>query len=351
MYITTNIAPCNLVVFPERTIGKAIIVVIKISVGIVNKIKSFETLITSPAEANTEHAINNVQSIMLAPKIFPIPISGLSNFTEVKVVTSSGMFVPIAIITKLTTPLFTPIISLIASTFSTKTIAPSPIANAEITNSTIILAHESFNPATSVVAFSVFASRRFISTNPTSIKSKTTASTTPITPFIPKTNKATTHTRKYTIFDKKPLEDTLVGHIKKDIPRTMVKLQTVEPMAVFMPISSTPLKLEISDTVVSGKVVAILTIVAPTIMGGIFALLASLTEEDTKMSPPFNISTKPNINIIIVNAFPILNNMKFKWGLLLKLLVHHYRNTLTKPAFICFKGVWVFIGTLPHPLE
>ena len=102
----------------------------------------------------------------------------------------------------------------------------------------------------------------------------------------------------------------LEGNNKKDAPNTIVKLQTMEPIAVFMPTSSTPLKLDISETVVSGKVVAILTIVAPTIIGGIFALLASFTDDPTSISPPFKISTKPKIKTTTQIKFVIINDMK-----------------------------------------
>ena len=130
-------------------------------------------------------------------------------------------------------------------------------------------------------------------------------------PSNPKTSSTITQTQKYKIFGKKSVELILVGIRRKDAPKTIVKLHTIEPIAVLMPTSSTPLKLETNETVVSGNVVAILTIVAPTIIGGIFAFPASFTDEPTSISPPFNISTKPNTKTNTQIKFVIIKDMNY----------------------------------------
>ena len=79
----------------------------------------------------------------------------------------------------------------------------------------------------------------------------------------------------------------------------MAKLQIIDPIAVLTAKVSAPDFPEKNDTVVSGKVVAIATMVAPTTTGGIFVLLANHTEDSTSISPPFKISTKAKTKTII----------------------------------------------------
>ncbi len=245
---------------------------------------------------------------MLAPKIFPTPISGFFILIEVIVVTSSGIFVPIAITTKLTTLLFNPSNALIVSTLLTKTIAPSPIDKAEIINSVIILTQLLL---TSIISqISAFdASIQLIIINIASKPMSIIDSTTPTLPSIPKTNNATTQIQKYIAFEKNDSGAILDGRNKNATPKTIVKLQTIDPTAVLTPITSNPCKLDTIDTVVSGKVVAIATIVAPTTIGGIFALLARDTADPTKKLAPFRIKTKPNINKITDKKLNILKVM------------------------------------------
>lgn len=100
---------------------------------------------------------------------------------------------------------------------------------------------------------------------------------------------------------KKLFAETFVGKSKKEAPSTMVKLHTIAPTAVFKPISTAPLLHAMSDTVVSGNVVAIATIVAPTKSGGILNLFANATALETSISPPFKIKTIPNIKTTMVN--------------------------------------------------
>ena len=169
--------------------------VISNSVGTVKSSNNLDTVIKSLFVANTDPAISKVQSIMLAPKMFPIPISGLSNFTDVIVVTSSGILVPTAIITKLTTPLFMPSISLMVSTLLTSTIAPSPIASAETTNSKIILYHGVCSDST-IVDLSFFASKMFNITKPAKKTSKITPSMGVSLPSSPKNSNTITQAQK-----------------------------------------------------------------------------------------------------------------------------------------------------------
>lgn len=288
----------------------AIIAVIKSNVGTVTNSNAREIVINEPLDAKIEQAINKVQSIVLAPKILPTPISGFFKRTEEMVVTSSGIFVPTAIITKLTIPLFIPSIWLIVSTLFTSTIAPSPTASADTKNSAIICTHDCFTISTLGDSSLFFASLIFNIINPTKSNSKIIASNVLNFPFSPKNKSNITHKQKYIIFETKLLALILLGNNKNETPKTMVKLHTIEPIAVLMPTSSTPLKLEIKDTVVSGKVVAMATTVAPTTIGGILVFFARFTEDSTSISPPFKISTKPNINTTIHKKLVIVKFMR-----------------------------------------
>ncbi len=291
-------------------IGIAIRAVIKNNVGTVSHKRVLESTIKELPLAKTEHAINSVQSIMLAPKMLPMPISGLFSFTLVIVVTSSGKLVPTAIIIKLTNPPLMPSISLIASTLLTNTIAPNPIAKAEHTKLTTIFNHGIFCGGKLVGVLYFFASMQLITINNASTSNKNTDSVMPTLPLMPTIKSIKTVKQKYKHLTIIALEFTAVGNSKKLIPKTIVKLHTIEPTAVLIPTSLIPLKLETSETVVSGNVVAIATTVAPTTIGGIFALFAKATDASTKKSPPFKISTNPKINTIIVNALIIIKFMK-----------------------------------------
>jgi hypothetical protein len=143
----------------------------------------------------------------------------------------------------------------------------------------------------------------------TSKPMSTIDSIVPTFPSIPKTNNAMMQMQKYIALEKNDSGSIFDGRNKNATPRTIVKLQTIEPTAVLTPITSKPCKLDTIDTVVSGNVVAIATTVAPTTIGGIFDLLARETADPTKNLAPFKIKTKPNINNITDNKLNILKVM------------------------------------------
>jgi len=81
-------------------------------------------------------------------------------------------------------------------------------------------------------------------------------------------------------------------------------LAVTEPTAFPTAISFLPSKDAMADTIISGNVVAILTIVAPIIKVGIPNALAIQLAASTKRSPPFTTQITPIIKIsTITNTF------------------------------------------------
>ena len=70
----------------------------------------------------------------------------------------------------------------------------------------------------------------------------------------------------------------------------------MEPKAFPALIAAEPSNAAVVDTRISGSVVPMLTMVAPTTICGIPIFLARATEESTSLSPPKQIRNSPNIN-------------------------------------------------------
>ena len=74
------------------------------------------------------------------------------------------------------------------------------------------------------------------------------------------------------------------------------RLAVTEPMALPTAMSFLPARLAITETIISGSVVARLTMVAPIMKGGMLAARAIQLAESTNQSPPLTTSTMPTAN-------------------------------------------------------
>ena len=246
-------------------------------------------------------AIKRLESIMLAPKILPIAISVFLSFIAVIVVTNSGIFVPIDIIKTPKSPLLSPRASLKVSIPETKTLAPKPTAKVDIKNWMIIYP-QLFSVWIKVSCVSdVFEFLRLKKINIANIISRIMESRVLICLSRDSTVKTVNENRKKIILLGKPLLFIFDGHNIKEKPKTSAKLQTIEPRAVLIAIVSIPLSPDITATEISGNVVAIATIGAPTIIDGILVFWENHMEDSTNKSPPFKIKIKASI--IQITAF------------------------------------------------
>ena len=86
------------------------------------------------------------------------------------------------------------------------------------------------------------------------------------------------------------------GRISWAKPAIKAVLHIIEPKAFPALIAAEPSKAAVVDTRISGRVVPMLTIVAPTTIWGIPIFLASATDASTSLSPPKQINTSPATN-------------------------------------------------------
>ena len=132
-------------------------------------------------------------------------------------------------------------------------------------------------------------------------------STTEKLPLIEKTtnnNKSTNNTEH---LDANPTRLKLVGLKEKAIPKISAKLHIIEPSTFPVAKANSPFLTAINEIQVSGKVVAKLTIVDPTIIGEIFNLFDIKIADSTNISPPLKITITDKKNKINMKKVSIFN--------------------------------------------
>ena len=240
-------------------------------------------------------------SMILAPKILPADIAPFFFIKEVTIVTSSGRLVPIA--TSVTAIIPSGIFMIVASAlplstnnFAPKTIAPAPKINFKILIITVVL---SFLTSTisSTSSTSVSLSSTLLSANESSYKifgapsaciflvtaasffatailsqrntakgiKSIIASQTLRKPVMLNKNSKAIDTSKVMDLRKVSLRFTIKGENIKAIARISPVFAVTEPIALPIAISTFPCAAAIIETIISGRVVATLTIVAPMI--------------------------------------------------------------------------------------
>ena len=240
-----------------------------------------------------------VRSMMFAPMMLPTDSSDWCLRMAVMAVTSSGSDVPTAI---MVTPMMasgTPSAAASAEPLSTISCAPMTIPAVPATNFTMLVVRifRVTSGRSSVLApISFLPEIRFSTMNSANSTSSSTLGSRLSSPESP--NSASTTAAATIKSDLTPNWLRFTGPAMNTTSRPMIRpvLQVTEPMALPTAMSTLPPTAAMMDTSISGSVVAMDTMVAPTMNFGMPEASAIQLAASTKKSPPLTTRIRPSTN-------------------------------------------------------